>query len=586
MWKSFYKKIVNMSPNYTPPLEEIKFLLNNFLNAEEVLSLCNQDIDVEVVNAILEQAALFAKNELAPINNIGDIEGCKFDNGAVKTATGFKEAYKKFIESGWNAVPFSPEYGGQGLPWLISVAISEMWNGANMAFALCPLLTQGAVEALTHHASKEQKDKYLSKLISGEWTGTMCLTESQAGSDLAAIRTKATKSSNHYLIKGQKIFITYGEHDYTSNIIHMVLARTANAPDGVKGISLFIVPKILDNGVRNDVRAISIEHKLGIHASPTAVMSFGDNDGAVGYLVGEENQGLKYMFTMMNNARLSVGVEGLGISENSYQQAFAYANERVQGKVLRDQMSSIRSQGEKNLSETYNLKPDTSTIINHPDVARMLLTIRAHTEASRAIIYYVARSMDLARYHQDENIRQTHQDVVDLLTPVAKAHATELGFSNSSLAMQVFGGVGYIEETGIAQNLRDSRIAMIYEGTNGIQAMDLVFRKLALHEGRLFTSFINILSEEAKEIEILKNTTKKIQKLITENPSEAATMASLYLRLFGIVVGGVFLNQCKNITATSAETSAEFIKQKIATVEFYNKYIIPEIYYISGIIGT
>lgn len=553
-----------MPQNYNAPLEEIKFLLHQFLNVDEVLRLCEQDIDKDVVDAILEQAAEFAKNELAPLNQIGDVDGCKFENGAVKTPPGFKEAYKKFIDGGWNAVPFAPEYGGQGLPWLISVAISEMWNSANMAFSLCPLLTQGAVEALTHHASQEQKDKYLAKLISGEWTGTMCLTESQAGSDLAAIRTKATKNGDHYLIKGQKIFITYGEHDYTSNIIHMVLARTPDAPEGVKGISLFIVPKFLDNGKRNDAHAISIEHKLGIHASPTAVMSFGENTGATGYLVGEENQGLKYMFTMMNNARLSVGVEGLGISENSYQQALAYSNERVQGKTV---------EGE-------------SSIIGHPDVARMLLTIRAHTEASRAIIYYVAHSMDLARYHPDTKTRQIHQDIVDLLTPIAKAHATDLGFSNSSLAMQVFGGIGYIEETGIAQNLRDSRIAMIYEGTNGIQAMDLVLRKLTLHEGRLFESFITSTPAfKGKEIETLKTATRKMQKIIKENPSEAGILATPYLRLFGIILGGVFLNNCKNIVSNNTAINPDFLTQKNKTVEFYNKYIMPEIYYISGIIG-
>lgn len=565
-----------MPQNYNAPLEEINFLLNDFLGLPDVLEMEGNGITSDVVGAVLEEAAKFAGGVLSPLNPVGDKEGCKFANGEVKTPAGFKDSYLKFIESGWNGVQFPTEYGGQGLPWMVGVAVGEMWNGANMAFSLCPLLTQGAVESILHHGSGEQKQQYLPKLVSGEWTGTMCLTEPQAGSDLAAIRTKATKNGDHYLIKGQKIFITYGEHDFTDNIIHMTLARLPEAPEGVKGISLFIVPKFLADGKRNDVKAISIEHKMGIHASPTCVMSFGDGEGAVGYLVGKENEGLKYMFTMMNNARISVGVEGLGISENSYQQALVYANERVQG--------------------------DKSAIINHPDVKRMLLTIRAHTEACRAIIYYVARSIDISRHSKDERERQIHQDIVDLLTPVAKAHSTELGFSNASMAMQVFGGVGYIEETGIAQNVRDARIALIYEGTNGIQAMDLVFRKLILHDGGLFESFISSLpvdskaqGEEAKcpymngreasaTLEVLKKSTAKIQKLVKENPQQAGMLACQYLRLFGLATGGVFLNNCKTLLAENPNYSKEFIVQKVETVEFYNKYILPEIMFISKII--
>lgn len=550
-----------MPQNYNAPLEEIKFLLNDVFGLGAVLEMGSSGITADVVDAILEEAAKFAANELSPLNSVGDKEGCKFLDGAVKTPKGFKEIYQKFTASGWNGVQFSPEYGGQGLPWMVALAVGEMWNGANMAFSLCPLLTQGAVESIAHHGSKEQKDKYLPKLISGEWTGTMCLTEPQAGSDLAAIRTKATPNGDHYLIKGQKIFITYGEHDFTDNIIHMVLARLPNAPEGVKGISLFIVPKFLEGGARNDAKAISIEHKLGIHASPTCVMSFGENEGAVGYLVGEENQGLKYMFTMMNNARISVGVEGLGISENSLQQAVAYANERVQG-------------GNK-------------TIANHPDVKRMLLTIRAHTEAIRAIIYTVANSIDITRYHSDEKTGQIHQDIVDLLTPVAKAHATELGFANSSMAMQVFGGVGYIEETGIAQNVRDARIAMIYEGTNGIQANDLVFRKLALHDGRLFESFLSTVHGHhlnTQSVASLISTTARMRQLAGENPYQAGMLAAQYLRLFGLVAGGLFLNNCKNILEEKGGYSKEFIAQKIETVEFYNKYILPEIQFIQKVI--
>ncbi len=581
-------------PNYNAPLDEIRFLLYQCLDVEKILEMCSSGIGADVVDAILEEAAKFAKNELAPLNQVGDKEGCKFNDGEVKTPTGFKEAYRKFVASGWNSVPFSLEYGGQGLPWLVAIAISEMWNGANMAFGLCPLLTQGAVESLTHHGSTEQKDKYLAKLISGEWTGTMCLTEPQAGSDLAAIRTTAVKNGDHYLIKGQKIFITYGEHDFADNIIHMVLARLPSAPEGVKGISLFIVPKLLEglgtgglglgkempspithHPTPNDLKAISIEHKLGIHASPTAIMSFGDNGGAIGYLVGEENNGLKYMFTMMNNARLSVGVEGLGISESSYQQALAYANERVQGKSV-----GIRNLGlgGENLSNP--------TIISHPDVYRMLLTIKAQTEASRAIIYSVASAMDYARHHTDDKTRQINQDIVDLLTPIAKAHATELGFANSSLAMQVFGGVGYIEETGIAQNLRDSRIAMIYEGTNGIQAMDLVFRKLNLYDGRLFKSFVDVYINEQniEPFNSLITATAKMQELVKENPKQAGILASLYLRMFGIALGAMLLNRQLEIAKETKNINPDYLSSKIESVEFYNKFLLPEINYIAGII--
>lgn len=569
---------------YNAPVEEIKFLLNNVLDIKSVLEIASPDITVDVVNAVIDEAARFAKAELLPLNEVGDKEGCKLNNGEVTTPKGFKEAYKKFAESGWNSIPFPAENGGQGLPWSVAIAVSEIWNGANMAFALCPLLTQGAVEALLHHASNEQKEKYLANLISGKWTGTMCLTEPQAGSDLAAIKTRAVKSGEHYLIKGQKIFITYGEHDYTDNIIHMVLARVEGAPEGVKGISLFIVPKILDGDKRNDLKAISIEHKMGIHASPTAVMQFGENEGAVGYLVGEEHQGLKYMFTMMNNARLSVGVEGLGISESSYQQAYAYAIERVQGKAI------AKNEEEKT----------TGTIIDHADVYRMLMTIRAKTESSRAIIYYVARSMDMARYHKDEKVRQKHQDIVDLLTPVAKAFATDSGFENASTAMQVFGGIGYIEETGIAQNLRDSRIAMIYEGTNGIQSMDLVMRKLNLHDGRLVDSLKEEISGEPGIVsslyaegvgatengteDTLFTATAKMQKLAKEEPYKAAMLASHYLKLFALCVGSILLNDACKVLQDSKEFSEEFIKNKTATAEFYNNYILLEVSYLEKLI--
>jgi len=528
--------------DYTPPLLEMKFMLNEVFALGEL-----SEFPRELTDAVLDEAGKFAAEKLAPINHSGDQQGSHAHDGHITTADGFKEAYADFVAGGWNSITASAEHGGQGLPVLLSVAVSEMWSSANMAFALCPLLTQGAVELLMQHGSESQRAKYLQKLVSGEWTGTMCLTESGAGSDVGAVATKALKDGDNYLIKGQKIFITYGDHDFTENIIHMVLARLSDAPAGSRGISLFIVPKFLDDGSQNDVRAISIEHKLGIHASPTAVLAFGDNDGAVGYLVGEENQGLKYMFTMMNNARLAVGVEGVAMAENSGQKAQAYARERMQGGKV---------------------------IAEYPDVQRMLLTISANTKAMRAFSYYIARCIDLSNAG-DAAARGKYKTIVDLLIPVLKSHATDLGFEMSSVAMQVFGGVGYIEETGIAQNLRDARIAMIYEGTNGIQAMDLVMRKIMVDGA--FEALIEDLKplyqgsvHEAPTLAVLEElaqATAEMRNLVKNDAEKAAFTAAFYLKDFGITMGAVMLAACE-------AKAADAQKDIVDNAAFYFEYLV------------
>ena len=475
---------------YSAPIQDMRFVLNEVVGMDRIVSLPGYDAATpDMVDAILEEANKLASNVLAPINFSGDQEGSVLENGVVRTPKGFSEAYQQYQEGGWNSVPFDPEHGGQGLPWTLAMAVQEMWQSANMSFALCPMLNQGAVEALTIHGSDELKEIYLGKLISGEWTGTMNLTEPQAGSDLAAIRTKAVREDGHYRISGQKIYITYGEHDFTENIIHMVLARMPDAPPGIKGISLFVVPKFLVNpdgslGDRNDLRCVSLEHKLGIHASPTAVMAFGDNDGAIGYLVGEENRGIEYMFTMMNNARMGVGLQGVAISERAYQQARDYARTRVQSRDMAD------------------AKGEPVAIIRHPDVRRMLMTMRSQTEAARALTYYAVAALDIAKKHPDPEEAAKGQALADLLTPVVKAWSTDLGVENASIGIQIHGGMGFIEETGAAQHLRDARITPIYEGTNGIQANDLVFRKVIRDGG---TAARILFAEIRETIDALKN---------------------------------------------------------------------------------
>jgi len=457
---------------YSAPVKDIAFVLNHVVGLADIAKLPGfEDASPDLVEAILEESAKFTGEVLAPLNWAGDQQGSQWDDGVVTTPDGWKDAYSQFVASGWGSLSFSPEFGGQGLPMSVATAVQEMWHSANMSFGLCPLLTQGAVDAIEHHASEELQQRYLPKMVEGVWSGTMNLTEPQAGSDLAAVRTKAERAGDHYLITGQKIYITYGEHDLTENIIHLVLARLPEAPAGVKGISLFIVPKFLINddesmGDHNDLKCVSIEHKLGIHASPTCVMSYGDNGGAIGYLIGQENHGLAYMFTMMNQARHAVGVEGYGIAERAYQQALSYARDRKQGKTL------------------LGKSEDDQGIINHPDVRRILMTMRSTIEAMRGLGLECAGAFDQSKRHPDEAVKERMKRRGELLTPLVKAWSTEMGVELCSLGVQVHGGMGFIEETGAAQFLRDARITPIYEGTTAIQANDLIGRKTARDGGK------------------------------------------------------------------------------------------------------
>src|SRR3954454_765071 len=464
---------------YQDPLKDIKLVLHELARLPEGAKLPGYEQDSpDTVDPILEEAGKFAAGVLDPINYSGDQEGSKWADGKVTTPKGFRDAYRQFCEGGWNALPFEAAWGGQSLPRLVPTPVQEMWKSANLSFSLCPLLTQGAIEALLLRGTEELQRRYLPKMVAGTWTGTMNLTEPQAGSDLSLVRTRAERQGDHYLISGQKIFITYGEHDMAENIIHLVLARTPEAPEGVKGISLFVVPKFLADGKRNGARCASIEHKLGIHASPTAVMVY---DKAIGYVVGEENRGLEYMFIMMNAARFAVGLEGVAIAERAFQRALAFAKERVQGRDL--------IQGGKAVP-----------IIRHTDVRRMLMLMKSQTEAMRALAYTTAAAMDFARKAPDAEARKRHQAFVDLMIPVIKGWSTETGIDIASLGVQVHGGMGFVEETGAAQYLRDARITTIYEGTTGIQASDLVGRKIAREGG---ATAKGLLSELKKFCELL-----------------------------------------------------------------------------------
>ena len=553
---------------YTAPIADMLFAMTEVAGHEADDTLPH----------ILAEAAKLAGEVLAPINRTGDIEGSVLENGVVRTPKGFKEAYAKFVAGGWNAVPCDPDFGGQGLPWTVATPVAEMWNSANMAFALCPLLNQGAIELLTAHGSAAQKKLYLPRMISGEWTGTMNLTEPQAGSDLGLIKTRAVPEGDHYRIKGQKVFITWGEHDVAENIVHMVLARTPNAPPGSKGISLFLVPKIMvraDGGMdgRNDLRCVSLEHKLGINASPTCVMAFGDNDGAVGYLVGAENRGLEAMFTMMNNERMGVGVQGVAIAERAYQQARDYARQRVQG---RDVAASGPGGGR-----------DSVAIIRHPDVRRMLLTMKAQIDAMRALTYYTAAQLDLSKRAESEERRAAAQTRLDLLTPVVKAWNTDVGCEVASLGVQVHGGMGFIEETGAAQHYRDARIAPIYEGTNGIQAADLAFRKVARDEGRAMFALLAEMKDDGLSgaaLAALEKATGFMLFAGQTKPALAAAAASPYLRLVGIVAGHWMLTRQARAAHRALKTglagldccSPDFLELKITLARFYETNILPQ----------
>jgi len=551
---------------YVPPLDDIAFVLRHLVDLSGIARFAAYEhADVDTSLGLLEEAGRFFAEAVAPTNKVGDEQGSRWQpDGTVVTPDGFKEAYAQYVAAGWGAVPFDPEYGGGGFPWVIATALQELMNSANMAFSMAPLLTQGAIDMLSHHGSVEQKQAFLPKMITGEWTGTMNLTEPDAGSDVGALRTKAEPAADgSYRITGTKIFISFGEHDLADNIIHLVLARTPGAPPGTKGISCFIVPKVLEDGTRNAVRCMSVEHKMGIRASPTCVL---DYDAATGYLIGDENAGMRYMFTMMNNARVSVGVEGLSLSERARQQAVAFAKERRQGR------------GPDAPAGT------SSPIVEHPDVRRMLLTMRALTEAMRALAYVNAAAVDLARHHPDEATRTTAMERADVLTPITKGWCTDTGVEVTSLAIQVHGGMGYVEETGVAQHFRDARITPIYEGTNGIQAMDLVGRKLPIRMGG---AVIDLLEEMATvdggpeltdAVAAMREATEWLLANGLQDPVDALAGATPYLRLCGIVVGGWLLARSAVIARQlldAGEGDAGFLEDKIVTARFYAEQLLP-----------
>jgi alkylation response protein AidB-like acyl-CoA dehydrogenase len=530
---------------YRAPVADISFTLKHGAGLSAMLAR-DGDLTAGDVEAVLQEAGRFAADVLAPLNVIGDRHGTPFKDGTVTMPPGWKEAYRAWVAAGWNAVSAPVEWGGQGLPHALNAGCIEMWNSASMAFGIGPVLTMGAAEALAAYGSEQLKSTYLRNLVSGEWMGTMQLTEPQAGSDVGALRTKAERAADgSYRLTGSKIFITYGEHELTDNIIHFVLARLPDAPAGNRGISLFLVPKFLVNadgslGPRNDVRAHSIEHKLGIHASPTCTMVYGDQGGATGYLVGEENRGLACMFTMMNLARLAVGLQGVGVAERATQQALQYAHERRQGRAVGDTGAG------------------SSAIIMHPDVRRMLMTMRALTAAARCICYATAGAIDESR--RDGDAAKQADARAALLTPVAKAFSTDIGIEVASLGVQVHGGMGFIEETGAAQHLRDARIAAIYEGTNGIQALDLVTRKVPLEGGAVVRNYLDELrgtaaavqaandlafgatgARLAEAVESLARATEWLLAKLDDQPQAALAGATPYLRMFGHAAGGCML---------------------------------------------
>ena len=571
---------------YYAPLRDMQFVLKELAGLDAVAQLPGcEEATPDLVDAVLEEAARFALEVLSPLNYPGDQEGATWHDKAVTMPAGFKEAYKLFVESGWAALASEPEWGGQGLPKVVAAAVGEMWKSANHAFSLCPLLTTGAIEALVLSGSEELKKTYLEKMVSGEWTGTMNLTEPNAGSDLAAVRTRAEpQPDGSYKIYGQKIFITYGDHDMVENIVHLVLARTPNAPEGVKGISLFVVPKFLVNadgslGARNDAWCVSIEHKLGIHASPTAIMAFGDHSGAIGHLVGEENRGLEYMFIMMNAARFGVGLEGVAVCERAYQRARDYARERIQ-------CTDIGVRGGPKVP-----------IIAHPDVRRMLMTMKAYAEATRALAYVVAAAHDAAMRHPDEGERKANQAFVDLMIPVVKGWSTETGVMVASLGVQVHGGMGYVEETGAAQHLRDAQISTIYEGTTGIQANDLIGRKIARESGSTLKvvieamraldadlaqqaggHFVAIRNRLRTGVDALAATGGWLVATYGSDVRAAAAGAVPFLKLLGTVAGGWLMARAALAAQAriAAGDSDPFFVAKIGTARFYADHILSQ----------
>ncbi|HEV3226702.1 MAG TPA: acyl-CoA dehydrogenase [Acidimicrobiales bacterium] len=572
-----------MTVEYVAPRRDIRFALEQLVDLPALSKLPGfEHADPETVFGVLDEFGRFVEEVLAPIDHAGDTVGARFDPAtkAVTTAPGWAAAYRKYVDAGWGSVPFPAEHGGGGFPWLVAIAMQELLTAANMAWSLCPLLTQGAIDMLMHHGSEEQQERYLRPMVSGEWTGTMNLTEPEAGSDVGALRTRAVPSDDgdgSWRISGQKIFITYGEQDMTDNIVHLVLARVPDAPPGTKGISCFIVPKFLVHddgtvGARNRVECIGIEHKMGIHASPTCTLEY---DGAIGYVIGEPNAGMRYMFTMMNVARLSVGLSGLAVGESAYQQALAYATERRQGRAL-GAAAGV-----------------SSPIVEHADVRRMLLTMRSTVEAMRGIVYANAEAIDLARHATDEPARVTAHERVDLLTPITKAWCTDMGTEIASLAVQIHGGMGYIEETGIAQRYRDIRIAAIYEGTNGIQAMDLVGRKVPMRGGAVVDDFIremesvdpDVGSAYPDAVAALRRATALVLEHGASNSNDALGAASPYLRMFGLVVGGWVMAR-QAIAARRLGLDDPYHEAKLVTARFYVEELLPQVHGLTAAVES
>ncbi|XDZ65153.1 acyl-CoA dehydrogenase [Alphaproteobacteria bacterium LSUCC0684] len=570
---------------YTAPLKDIRFVLKDVVGMENVLARLGRadDITPDLAEAVLEEAGKLAADIIAPTNHPGDVEGCiHHDDGSVTTPSGFADAYRAMAEGGWTAMDAREEFGGQNMPMIISSMVNEIWQSANMAFALCHLLTQGQIHALQKSASPEQQQIFIPPMVEGRWTGTMNLTEPQAGTDLAAIKTRAVREGEHYRITGQKIYITYGEHDMAENIIHLVLARTPDAPAGVKGISVFVVPKFLINpdgslGERNDVHCISIEKKLGIKASPTAVLSYGDNGGAIGYLVGEENEGLKIMFGMMNHARFSVGLQGLSISERALQQAIWYAMDRKQGAPL----------GGK----------EGDAIIHHPDVLRLITTMKAEIEAMRALAAMGGAALDLGHLDNAEDAAFWEERAA-LLIPVIKGWLTERSLDLTSRAVQVHGGMGFIEETGAAQHFRDARILPIYEGTTAIQANDLVFRKTLRDEGRAVTTLLDEIDAEMEQLsghedkiaanaaaavwEAVGETRKAVAHLLatSNDPRKPAAGGVNYLMMLGYLTGGWLMARSAGIAADMINkdgADTEFLAAKMVTADTFITHSLPQV---------
>ena len=569
--------------NYEAPLQDMNFVLHELAGLDKLQKLdVFAEVTDDVVEQILEEAAKYARDVVSPLNVVGDEQGCRVEDRGVITADGFADAYQLFMEGGWPSLEFSPDYGGMGFPGLVASAVSEMLNSANMAFSLCPMLTCGAVHALEAHASEALKKQYLPGLVSGAWTGTMCLTEPQAGSDLAAIKTKAVPDGDHYRITGAKTFITWGDQEFSENVIHLVLARLPDAPDGVRGITLFLVPKYAvdsdgNTGDRNDVFADSVEHKLGIHASPTCVMSFGDGDGAVGYLVGEENKGLACMFTMMNHARIDVGRQAIAVSERAYQLARSYAKERVQGMA-----PGVKGR---------------VPIVHHADVRRMLMVMKSQIEAMRALAYVTAAQWDVTHYSEDESERSSASERLALVTPVVKGWMTEVAQEITSLGVQVHGGMGYVEETGAAQHMRDARILTIYEGTSGIQAMDLVGRKILGDSGKAMRELLDEMrslqaesrSEESTHGDIVAMLLPAIEELeqsadwlLQNAPTDpqipGAASFNLMMQM-GTVAGGWQMAKASVAAGRRLQSCEDhekgFLEAKIATARFYMEHVLP-----------